>query len=91
MTTCIARLFERLVLGRLERHLLKKQPHPSSKTNRALQTKHRQTKDNFLYLIQKKSREGSSDDEKTLAVFFDVAAAFDNVWHLGLIYKLVCV
>ena len=86
MTTCIARLFERLVLGRLERHLLKKQPHPSSKTNRALQTK-----DNFLYLIQKKSREGSSDDKKTLDVFFDMAAAFDNVWHLGLIYKPVCV
>ena len=88
MTTCIARLFERLVLGMLERHLLKKQPHPSSKSKRALQTKHRQTKDNFLYLIQKKSREGFNDDKKT---FFDVAAAFDKVWHLGLIYKQVCV
>jgi hypothetical protein len=40
-----------------------------------------------MYLTQK-AQEGFNEEKKTLAVFFDVAAAFDKVWHLGVIYKL---
>ncbi|GBP43063.1 Probable RNA-directed DNA polymerase from transposon BS [Eumeta japonica] len=32
--------------------------------------------------------EGFKRKRKTVAVFFDVAKAFDKVWHAGLIYKL---
>ncbi|GBP87163.1 Probable RNA-directed DNA polymerase from transposon BS [Eumeta japonica] len=32
--------------------------------------------------------DGFKDKRKTVAVFFDVAKAFDRVWHAGLIYKL---
>jgi len=31
----------------------------------------------------------SHEKEKTVAVFLDVAKAFDRVWHQGLIYKLL--
>jgi hypothetical protein len=86
MTPSIARLFERLVLLRLQKHL--KSNHILI-TNQSGFREHRQTKDNLFYLIQK-SQEGFNDDKKTLAIFFDVAAAFDKLWHLGLIYKLVC-
>jgi hypothetical protein len=86
MTPCIARLFERLVLLRLQRHL--KSNHILI-SNQSGFRERRQTKDNLFYLIQK-SQEGFNDDKKTLAIFFDVAAAFDKVWHMGLIYKLVC-
>ena len=44
----------------------------------------RQTKDNFLYIIQN-AQEGFNKDEKAFTVFFDVAAAFDKVWHNGII------
>jgi hypothetical protein len=47
----------------------------------------RQTKDNLLYIIQN-AQEGFNKDEKAFTVFFDVAAAFDKVWHNGIIYKL---
>ncbi|GBP36679.1 Probable RNA-directed DNA polymerase from transposon BS [Eumeta japonica] len=32
--------------------------------------------------------EGFKRKNKTIAVFFDVAKAFDRVWHAGLVYKL---
>lgn len=84
MTPCLARLFERLILRRLEIHL---------KTNNIIIAnqsgfrKNRQTKDNLLYVIQN-AQEGFNREEKTVTVFFDVAAAFDKVWHKGLLYKL---
>jgi hypothetical protein len=84
MTSCLARLFERMVLARLQQHL---------KTNKILITnqsgfrKARQTRDNLFALIQG-PHEGFNDGEKTITVFFDIAAAFDKVWHQGLIYKL---
>ena len=41
----------------------------------------------MLFVIQN-AQEAFNSDEKALTVFFDVAAAFDKVWHSGLIYKL---
>ncbi|GBP67563.1 Probable RNA-directed DNA polymerase from transposon BS [Eumeta japonica] len=32
--------------------------------------------------------EGFKTKKRTVAVFFDVAKAFDRVWHAGLIHKL---
>ncbi|GBP91125.1 Probable RNA-directed DNA polymerase from transposon BS [Eumeta japonica] len=39
-----------------------------------------------MQLIYKRKR--FKRKRKTVAVFFDVAKAFDKVWHTGLIYKL---
>jgi hypothetical protein len=84
MTPCLARLFERMILARLQQHLKK---NNILITNQSGFRKARQTKDNLLTLIQG-AQEGFNRCEKTLAIFFDVAAAFDKVWHGGLIYKL---
>jgi hypothetical protein len=84
MTPCIARLFERLILSRLHRHM---KSNNILVKNQSGFRKNRQTKDNLLYLTQK-AQEGFNEEKKTLSVFFDVAAAFDKVWHLGVIYKL---
>ena len=83
-TPCIARLFERLVLSRLQDHLNK---NNLIMTNQSGFRKDRQTRDNLLYLIQT-AQQGFNSEKKTLAVFFDIAGAFDKVWHQGLIYKL---
>ena len=79
------RLFERLVLHRLEIFL---KINNIIIFNQSGFRKNRQTKDNLLYVIQN-AREGFNKDEKTLSIFFDVAAAFDKVWHNGLIQKLI--
>ena len=50
--------------------------------------KFRQTGDNIILLTQR-SQQGFNESKKTLAIFFDIAAAFDKVWHDGLVYKLV--
>jgi len=86
MTPCVARLFERMILHRLQKHL---KENNIIIMNQSGFRAHRQTKDNILYLIQK-CQEGFNQEKKTLAIFFDIAAAFDKVWHGGLIYKLVC-
>jgi hypothetical protein len=84
MTPCLARLFERLIKSRLQEHL--KRNNIIIKNQSGFRQR-RQTKDNLLYVVQS-AQEGFNKGEKTLAIFFDVAAAFDKVWHEGLIYKL---
>jgi hypothetical protein len=84
ITLCIARLFERVILGRLQRHL--------ERNNVIIQQQsgfrhNRQTKDNLIALIQK-SLEATSQGNKVISIFFDIASAFDKVWHKGLIFKL---
>ena len=84
MTSCVARLFERMVLGRLRDHLDKNKIIIQGQSGFR---KARQTKDNLLTVIQT-AQEGFNVGEKTLTVFFDIAAAFDKVWHAGVLYKL---
>ena len=48
---------------------------------------HRQTKDNILFISQKVI-DSFNRVKKVCAIFFDIASAFDKVWHDGLIYKL---
>jgi hypothetical protein len=48
----------------------------------------RQTRDNIFHLTQKVT-ESFNRSKKVCAIFFDIAAAFDKVWHNGLIYKLI--
>lgn len=85
ITASLARLFERLVLARLHMHL---------RTNGIIidqqsgfRTK-RSTKDNLTFLAQK-AQESINASKNMICIFFDIAAAFDKVWHRGLIYKLI--
>ena len=48
---------------------------------------HRQTKDN-LYFMTQKIMQAFSNQEKVGCIFFDIQAAFDKVWHNGLLFKL---
>ena len=83
-TPCLARLFERLVLHRLSIFL---KVNNIIIANQSGFRRNRQTKDNLLYLIQN-AQEAFNCEEKAFTIFFDVAAAFDKVWHNGLLYKL---
>ena len=84
ITPCIARLFERLMLARLKKHLTDGNILITAQSGFR---NHRQTKDNIIFLSQK-VQESFAEKKKTLAIFFDVESAFDKVWHNGLIYKL---
>ena len=46
-----------------------------------------QTKDN-LYFMTQKIMQAFSNQEKVGCIFFDIQAAFDKVWHNGLLFKL---
>ena len=41
-----------------------------------------------MIFTTQKIQQGFADKKKTLGVFFDVASAFDKVWHNGLLFKL---
>jgi len=49
--------------------------------------KHRSTKDNITFLVQK-AIESFNRKKKVCALLFDFSKAFDKVWWNGLIYKL---
>jgi hypothetical protein len=85
VTSCLGKLSERLVLKRLntfieENELIIKQQSGFRK--------HRQTRDNLFHFIQK-TIETFERKKKVCAIFFDIQAAFDNVWHKGLLYKMI--
>ena len=48
----------------------------------------RQTKDNLIAMSQK-AMEATANGDKMISIFFEIASAFDEVRHQGLIYKLV--
>jgi hypothetical protein len=48
----------------------------------------RQTKDNIFFLTQK-AAESLNRGKKMCSIFFDIASAFDKVWHNGLLYKMI--
>jgi hypothetical protein len=85
ITACIARLFERLILVRLQNHL--------SNNNLIIDQqsgfrKNRSTKDNLIFLTQKIG-ESLRNKWNMVNIYFDIAGAFDKVWHQGLIYKII--
>jgi hypothetical protein len=48
----------------------------------------RQTKENICFITQK-IIEQFNRGKKVCGIFFDIASAFDKVWHCGIIYKLI--
>lgn len=85
MTSCIVRLLERIIANRLTAFL--KDKKILIKNQSGFREK-RQTKDN-LFGISQNVLEGFNRGKKTCAIFYDIAGAFDKVWHNGLIYKLI--
>jgi hypothetical protein len=85
MTSCIAKLCEKMILNRINKFL---------KDNKIIIVqqsgfrKHRQTKDNILFLLQK-IQESFKRKKKVLSFFFDISQAFDKVWHAGIIFKVI--
>jgi hypothetical protein len=85
LISCVGKLIEKIVKVRLVTSL---------DLNNALVTEqsgfrsNRRTTDNLLYLTQK-TVECFNRGKNCLTVFFDIAKAFDRVWHNGLIFKLI--
>ena len=48
----------------------------------------RSTTDNICFMTQK-IKEQFNRGKKACGLFFDIASAFDKVWHQGLLYKLI--
>uniref|UniRef100_A0A2S2NK85 RNA-directed DNA polymerase from mobile element jockey n=1 Tax=Schizaphis graminum TaxID=13262 RepID=A0A2S2NK85_SCHGA len=77
----MSKVFERIILSRLKYLInIRNEQH-------AFRTGHSTTTQLITLIddLTSKTQEG----EKTVAVFLDVAKAFDRVWHQGLIYKLM--
>ena len=84
ITPCIARLFKRLILLRLNAFIKDKNLIREEQSGFRSQ---RQTRDNFFTIIQK-SKEAMNRGHKAILITFDMASAFDKVWHDGIIYRL---
>ena len=85
LTSCLAKLSERLMLMKIKEFMTKNKI--TIKQQSGFRQK-RQTKDNIFFLTQK-AVESLNRGKKMCTVFFDIASAFDKVWHDGLIYKLI--
>ena len=85
ITPCIMRLFERIILERLKNHL---DANNIIVKQQSGFRQNRSTRDNLFFLIQK-THESFNRNKSVVAIFFDIAAAFDKVWHNGLIDKLI--
>ena len=85
ITSCLARLFERMILKHLQIHL--RNNNILLKNQSGFRAR-RSTRDN-LYFLSQKVLECFNKKKKSVCVLFDIASAFDRVWHQGLIYKLV--
>ncbi|GBP49766.1 Probable RNA-directed DNA polymerase from transposon BS [Eumeta japonica] len=80
----LAKLFERVLKTRLSNHLFGKSLIIDEQFGFCSAHSCSQQ---VLRLVEYVS-EGFKTKQKTVAVFFDVAKAFDRVWHAGLAYKL---
>jgi hypothetical protein len=84
LTSCLGKLYERCIVVRLVSYL---------ETNKLLSNyqsgfrNRRSTSDNLLFLTQK-IRESFNRKKNALTIFFDIAKAFDKVWHQGILYKM---
>ena len=85
LTSCVGKLTERVVKGRLYKFLEGK--NLIVKEQSGFRNK-RGTADNLISMTQK-IKECLNRKKKALGIYFDISKAFDKVWHAGLLYKLV--
>uniref|UniRef100_A0A1Y1KMZ0 Reverse transcriptase domain-containing protein n=1 Tax=Photinus pyralis TaxID=7054 RepID=A0A1Y1KMZ0_PHOPY len=84
LTSCIAKVFERMVSYRLMWLLEKEERFTSCQAG---YRRHRSTADHLVYL-QNKILETFSRRHHAVAVFFDVEKAFDMTWRHGVLQTL---
>lgn len=85
LTSNLAKLAEKMIAIKLKDFL--KQQNIIIKQQSGFRS-FRQTKDN-LFFISQKIIEQFNRGKKVCGIFFDIASAFDKVWHKGIIYKLL--
>ncbi|CAF0990615.1 unnamed protein product [Brachionus calyciflorus] len=85
VTSCLGKLCEKLVYKRLNDFI---QENNLVLDEQSGFRRKRQTKDNLVHLIQK-IIESFNRKKKVCTILFDIASAFDKVWHKGLIYKMI--
>ena len=85
LLSCLGKVMERMVNARLLKHLEENQL--LSNTQSAYR-KNRSTEDQLVYLAQA-IENAFQEKKKVLAVFVDLAKAFDKVWKEGLLLKLL--
>ena len=85
LTSCLGKLVERIISHRL---YLLLDTNKFFKSQQAGFRKNRSTSDNIVFLTQK-IEETFARKKKLGCIFFDIAKAFDSVWHRGLIFKLL--
>ena len=85
LTSCLGKLCEKIIGNRMRSFL--EENKKLSKRQSGFRKK-RGTWDNLVYLAQKIA-ENINRGQKLLCIFFDIEKAFDNVWHKGLIWKLM--
>lgn len=84
LLSCIAKLMERLVFNRLYYHI----EASASLSNTQTGYRRRYSTMEQLARFEKSVRTTLAYGDVGIAVFFDLAGAFDTVWHTGLLYKL---
>jgi hypothetical protein len=83
LTSCLAKLCEKLIASKINDFLFKENIIIKQQSGFR---KLRQTKDNLIHLTQK-IFESFNRRKRVFAIFFDIQAAFDKVWHVGLLSK----
>ena len=84
LTSCICKFFEKIIRNRLQKFLEDRNLLANSQSGFR---NFRRTSDNLFFLTQK-VKEAFNRGNKICSLFFDIAKAFDRVWHDGLIYKM---
>ncbi len=84
VTSTVMRLLEKALLNRIWNHLKKKKIIIDTQSGFR---SNRQTKDNLIYVCQR-TLERFNYNKKSCAIFYDIASAFDKVWHEGVIFKM---
>ena len=84
LLSCIGKLFERLLAGRLSHYL---ESNGYFNKNQSGYRRGKMSSDHLLRLVEE-SHQGFRNGEKTAALFLDAEAAFDKCWHDGVRYKL---
>ena len=85
LTSNIAKIAEKMIAFKLKDYL--KEKNIIIKQQSGFRN-NRQTKDNICFMSQK-IKENFNRGKSTCGIFFDIASAFDKVWHKGLLYKLI--
>jgi exonuclease III len=84
LTSCFAKLLERIVSNRIYTFVESKNLFHESQSGFR---KHRSTIDNLTLLTQKIA-ETLNRKKKLCAIFFDISKAFDKLWRSGISYKM---